>query len=90
MKRSLFPSLLLCLLAFVSAHAQGVDATVNGTVKDQAGAVVAGATVTLTDRATARETSATTNTEGYYVFQNVRPGSYRLSVQNTGFKRQEV
>ncbi len=90
MKRSLFPSLLLCLFAFVSAHAQGVDATVNGTVKDQAGAVVAGATVTLTDRATARETSATTNTEGYYVFQNVRPGSYRLSVQHTGFKRQEV
>src|SRR6185369_7311107 len=25
-----------------------------------------------------------------YVFQNVRPGSYRLSVQHTGFKRQEV
>ena len=90
MKRSLFPSFLLCLVAFMSVHAQGVDATVNGTVKDQAAAVIAGATVTLIDRATARETNVTTNTEGFYVFQTVRPGTYTLVVQHAGFKKQEV
>ena len=81
---------LICLFAFSPARAQSVDATVNGTVKDQAGAVVAGATITLTDKATGRETTATSNPEGFYVFQNVRPGMYSLVAQQTGFKKQEV
>jgi hypothetical protein len=81
--------LVLCL-ASTSTFAQGVDATVNGTIKDEAGAVVAGATVTLTDRATGRATSVTTNTEGFYVFQNVRPGTYLLVAEHTGFKKQAV
>ncbi len=83
-------SILICLLTFVPVHAQGVDATINGTVKDQAGAVVAGATITLTDRATGRQTTTTTNTEGHYVFQNVRPGTYSLLAELTGFKKQDV
>ncbi|HJP92106.1 MAG TPA: TonB-dependent receptor [Pyrinomonadaceae bacterium] len=83
-------ALLVCLFAFVSAYAQGVDATVNGTVKDQAGALIAGATVTLTDAATSRETTVTSNNEGFYVFQNVRPGIYSLIAQHAGFKKQEV
>ncbi|HKE60652.1 MAG TPA: carboxypeptidase-like regulatory domain-containing protein, partial [Pyrinomonadaceae bacterium] len=83
-------SFLLCLLTFVPAHAQAVDATINGTIKDQAGAVVAGATITLTDRATGRQTTATSNPEGHYVFQNVRPGTYSLLAELTGFKKQEV
>ncbi|PWT91390.1 MAG: hypothetical protein C5B55_08180 [Blastocatellia bacterium] len=81
---------LLCLLTFARAHAQGVDATVNGTVKDEAGAVVAGATITLIDGATGRQTTAVSNTEGYYVFQNVRPGMYSLIAELTGFKKQQV
>src|SRR5262245_19672432 len=83
-------SVVFCLLTFVPAYAQGVDATINGTVKDQAGAFVAGATITLTDKATGRQTTATTNTEGYYVFQNVRPGTYSLLAELTGFKKQDV
>jgi hypothetical protein len=78
------------LFTVTAAHGQGVDATVSGTIKDQAGAVVAGVTVTLIDKATNRETTATTNPEGFYVFQNVRPGTYLLVAQQTGFKKQEV
>ena len=81
---------LICLFALVSAQAQAIDATVNGTVKDQNGALVAGATVTLIDTATSRETTVTTNTEGFYVFQNVRPGTYSLRAQHAGFKKHEV
>ena len=81
---------LVCLFAFVTAQAQAIDATVNGTVKDQAGALVAGATVTLIDTATNRETTVTTNNEGFYVFQTVRPGTYSLRAQHTGFKKHEV
>src|SRR6185503_1493386 len=83
-------SSLIMMFLFVSAHAQGVDATVNGTLKDEVGAVVAGATVTLTDKATGRATSVTTNTEGFYVFQNVRPGTYLLVAEHAGFKKQAV
>jgi hypothetical protein len=83
-------SFLVCLFTLVPAQAQGIDATVNGTVKDEAGAVVAGATITLMDKATGRQTTATSNTEGYYVFQNVRPGTYSLVAESTGFKKQQV
>jgi len=87
---TILPALLVCLFAFVSAQAQGTDATVNGTVKDQAGALIAGASVTLVDTATRREVTVTSNSEGYYVFQNVRPGIYSVVAQHTGFKKQEV
>jgi Carboxypeptidase regulatory-like domain len=84
-------SFLVCLfVASMPAHAQGVDATVNGAIKDQAGALIPGVTVTLIDRSTGREVTATTNPEGFYVFQNVRPATYSVIAQQTGFKRQEV
>lgn len=86
---SLTSIFLITLLAF-SAFAQGIDATVNGTIKDEQGAVVAGATVTLTDKATGRTTSVTSTPEGSYVFQNVRPGTYTLVAEHTGFKKQAV
>jgi len=87
--RTIFVSFAVMLFA-LPAFAQSVDATVNGTTKDQAGASVSGTTVTLIDKATGRETSVTTNTDGFYVFQNVRPGMYSLRAQHTGFKTQEV
>ena len=77
---------LVCLFALVSAQAQAIDATVNGTVKDQAGALVAGATVTLIDTATSRETTVTTNNEGFYVFQNVRPGHLFITRTTRGLQ----
>jgi hypothetical protein len=87
--RTIFVSFAVMLFA-LPAFAQSVDATVNGTTKDQAGAIVSGTTVTLIDKATGRETSVTTNTDGFYVFQNVRPGIYSLRAQHAGFKTQEV
>lgn len=87
---STLSAFLVCLFALVSVQAQAIDATVNGTIKDQAGAVVAGASVTLIDSATGRETTVTTNDEGFYVFQNVRPGTYSLRAQHAGFKKHEV
>ncbi|HEY0005327.1 MAG TPA: TonB-dependent receptor [Pyrinomonadaceae bacterium] len=62
----------------------------NGTVKDPTGAVVAGATVTLRDIATNREVTSTTNDEGFFVFQDVRPGLYVVAAERAGFKRAEV
>lgn len=83
-------SLLVCLLMTASTFAQGIDATINGTVRDEAGAVVSGANITLTDSATGRQTTAISNSEGNYVFQNVRPGMYSLVAEHAGFKKQQV
>ena len=58
----------------------------NGTVSDKTGGVVSGATLKLTNSATGVTDQTQTNASGYYVFINVHPGSYTLSVESTGFK----
>ncbi len=59
--------------------------TVVGTVTDQSGAVVSDATVTLTDVTTSTPRSVTTNNSGHYVFVNVAPGSYNMTISKQGF-----
>lgn len=81
----------LTLFVFSSlAFGQGQDTKVNGTVKDPQGAVVAGATVTLTDVATSKTQSTTTNNDGYFQFTTVNAGNYNLTVEGAGFKKTAV
>jgi hypothetical protein len=81
--------ILFFILANI-ANAQTSGAEVNGTVTDHSGAAVAAATVTLTDNGTRIAAQNSTNENGYFVFVNVRPGKYALSVGKTGFKKAEV
>src|SRR5690349_20366797 len=81
-------AVLFCLC--LSGLAQSFNASVNGTVKDQTGAVIAGAKVTLLDLSTRREVVTTTNAQGFFVFNEVRAGNYNLSAEHMGFKRAEV
>jgi hypothetical protein len=89
----LFFGVVICLTLLVSAQsafAQSVgSATLRGTVKDPQGAVVSGATVTLTDERTKDERKAITNDEGSYVFSAVTPDTYTLKVEAQGFKTTE-
>jgi len=87
---SVFATFVLCLsvLALSSATmwGQSTDSgTVVGTITDASGAMVAGATVKLTDTATARSQTTVTNDTGRYTFATVTPGVYNLSVSKTGF-----
>lgn len=82
-------ALVVCGLATV-ALAQGSASEVNGVVKDTAGAVVPGATVRLIDTGTNSETVTTTNSEGGFVFGNVRAGLYKIVVEHSGFSKKEV
>ncbi|MFL6332525.1 MAG: TonB-dependent receptor domain-containing protein [Pyrinomonadaceae bacterium] len=80
-----------CLL-FVSvlalhAFAQVNTASVTGLVTDTAGAVVPNASVTLKNKATNVETTATTDSSGYYNFASVPVGAYTVTVERPGFKR---
>src|SRR6266403_1337799 len=80
---------LSCLFAltpsalFSQAASGGMIA---GTVTDASSAAVAGATVTLTDTGTNSSRTATTNETGRYLFINVPPGTYNLTVNKTGFR----
>ena len=59
--------------------------TVFGVVTDPSGAVVVGASVTLTDTGTGAVRTTTTNDSGRYFVANVSPGKYDISITKAGF-----
>src|ERR1700753_637349 len=66
--------------------AQQTSGSSVGTVTDNTGAVVTGATVTLTNVDTGDRRSATTDAAGNYQFVNLSPGNYKVDIENSGFK----
>ena len=90
-KAALVLLLLLCLVSPSSLLiAQTATGQANGTVTDQSGAFVPGATVSLTNQATGIENRATTSESGYYIFINVQPGVYKIRAEKGGFKTAET
>ncbi|HEX8721074.1 MAG TPA: TonB-dependent receptor [Pyrinomonadaceae bacterium] len=84
--RLLGTALLACLLSFQPlTFAQTSRGTVGGIVSDPAGAVVPGASVTLTNVETNVSRTATTNGEGAYRFDAVELGTYTVKVAAAGF-----
>jgi hypothetical protein len=86
----LFSGLWLLAAFTVQSHAQSIiSGDVTGTVTDPTGALVPGATVTLTNASTNTAQQATTNNDGSYRFAFVTPGTYKVGVSATGFQTQE-
>jgi hypothetical protein len=81
----LIPLTLISSLVFP----QTSTTSLRGTVADPSGSVVSGATVFLTSTESKTERTATTGTQGGYLFLSVPPGTYNLSVTAQGFKRYE-
>lgn len=84
---------LALLFTCVSMYAQVQPVgTVDGTVSDGSGAMLASVKVTLRNVDTGLSRDAQTNEMGYYFFPLVNPGRYEASVEKAGFKRgvQEV
>lgn len=76
----------LSLFVFASAiFAQQATATLTGVVTDPNGAVIQGATVTATNKATNSTRTVTTNDEGYYVISSLPVGNYEVKLQSTNF-----
>ena len=82
-------ALCLCLFASVALAQTTGSATLRGSVKDATGAVLANASVTLVNEATKFNRKTNTNREGIYVFSSVPPGTYTVTVENSGFKKGE-
>src|SRR5437870_12001328 len=75
-------ALALSVLSFV----QKDTGSIVGTVKDQNGALVANANVTVTDVERGPELTSTTSDAGEYVAGPLRVGRYTVMVQHPGFK----
>jgi hypothetical protein len=91
MFKSKLPLLLLSLL-FVGAlsvdiRAQAVYGSISGTVTDAQGAVVPNATVTITSIDRNTSDTATTNDSGLYVKDRLLPGTYKVTIEKTGYKQ---
>lgn len=79
---------LLVLFALCGfAAAQGTTSRLTGTVTDESGAVVAGATVVLTNEGTRVSITTTTSDSGGYTFDLIQAGVYRVTVEKSGFKK---
>jgi len=83
--RTLFCAAVL-ILATPLAFSQESTGSVQGTVKDQAGAAVPGAKVTISGPAMVRPLEAVTDGEGAYVIAKVPSGVHTVTVTHTGFR----
>ncbi|HXC49101.1 MAG TPA: TonB-dependent receptor [Candidatus Sulfotelmatobacter sp.] len=81
--------LLVMLLSAVSARAQ-YRASIQGVVTDPDGAVVSGATLTLTNLDTNLALTATSDENGVYNFNALPPVKFSLAVEKAGFKKKTL
>lgn len=79
--------LLTVMVSVVTAVGQGASSTINGSVADQQGNRVAGATVTLTNAEKNFTRTQTSNDGGGFSFNLIPPGTYKLEVEAAGFKK---
>ncbi len=91
MSRSLLQTLVLipALVILPAARAQ-FRASIQGTVTDPTGAVIPGASLTLTDLGTAKAYTATSNGDGLYNFNALPPDEFSLVVTANGFQKKQL
>src|ERR1039458_6168303 len=86
MTRSVRKWMLLCVLFIANfAFSQIPTTSLRGVITDPTGALVPGAKVTLVDNATGRNLEAITNNTGYYLFLQILPAKYTITVSTSGF-----
>ncbi len=84
--RTLLCGIFISLLA-ASASAQ-FRASVQGSITDPTGAIIPGATVTLTNLETTKTQQTVASDEAFYRFSNLAPGRYSITAEQSGFKKQ--
>ena len=91
MSRSLLNGMWLLFFALViivpRASAQSTFGEIRGTVTDATGGVIAGASVTATNKGTGEVRTAITDEVGNYSLVNLLAGTYDVAVENTGFRK---
>ncbi|HKP71120.1 MAG TPA: TonB-dependent receptor [Pyrinomonadaceae bacterium] len=83
--------LLFALFLILTTAVVAQDmATISGTASDANGAALAGATVKAVSQQDASERTAVTNAQGYYSISQIKPGTYKISATQQGFKVTQV
>jgi outer membrane receptor protein involved in Fe transport len=77
--------LLLGSFLAVTLHAQTINGSISGSVTDQNGAAVPGATVTVTSSQTGQSRDAVTNTEGLFRINGLPIGIYTVKAEKSGY-----
>ena len=83
-------AMVLLAGAFSSAQTTISTGSIQGTVSDPSGALVDGAKVTITNKATGEVTNLATNSSGVYVSGALQSGNYVVRVEAKGFKSVEL
>jgi len=86
--RILCALLALSLLLVGVSYGQAVNGSLVGTVTDVTGAVVPSAKITAVETNTNASHSTQTNESGNFSFPSVPPGTYSISIEATGFKKE--
>ena len=85
-KRILF-TFLMALVFAAGAFAQGGNVAISGTVSDPSGAVIAGAKVTVTQKAMSFVREDVTSSSGQFNIAALPPATYTVTVSASGFKQ---
>ncbi len=85
---SVFLFVIIALLSGTRLAAQ-ITSGINGTVMDKSGAVIVGADVTATNKATGVVSHTVTSSAGTFILVGLNPGHYSVAVIATGFKKSE-
>jgi hypothetical protein len=78
---------ILLLASSLAVFAQNDRGTITGEVKDQAGAVIPGASVIATNAGSGSESRTTSTGTGNYTIPSLTAGIYTLTVEVKGFKK---
>ena len=78
---SIFATLIFSLPLYAQFRS-----SIEGTITDSSGAMVAGAEVTLTNTATGVSETSQSNNEGLFRFPSLPPGNYKLTCTKQGFQ----
>jgi hypothetical protein len=75
------------LLFSAAGYGQATNGIINGTVTDQSGGTVAGSKIVLVNTGTSDTRETTTNDSGFYQFNNLSPGEYRITAAKQGYEQ---
>src|SRR4030095_2279670 len=78
------------LLLTVAVFGQGDQARISGIVRDQSGAVVPGATVTVRNDRTGEVRTATSTQDGNYAVTSLKPSTYTVTAVNPSFAKTQI
>jgi hypothetical protein len=88
-RRVVFTLLVLLTTAHLSFSQTSTTGAIRGTVTDPQGAVIAGATITVTSQATAQARTVTSDTSGQFTVGLLPPEVYKISITAPGFKTEQ-